>query len=420
MPPTVKTIQDELTEAHERIKGILATAEREDRELTDEEDAAVKDSTARMEALNAKRARTDARAGILATVGALAPKTNGHTPAALPPAPAAPAPATRGANGILGFLNRLDIGTQFTEAEAMRNFLAQPRTGQWASPTIEIEAAAPFVTVTPAVIPPGVIIQPPPPVYPWDLVSSRFGQGTTDAGSIPYLMETGFTNAADYVAMGAAKPGSAKDFTLASATLLKIAHYLKVPDELLDDVAGLRSFIDANLIGGLVEKLENEVINGTGAAGHIQGLIGLAGKTTNVVASVNEPKAVAIARAAANVWVNSKRRPDTVVLDPVTYINVAYQVSPNFFVFPGGITPLAGLTPVQSPPMPADQALVGAFQQGAMLFRKGGIALQATNSDQDDFIKNLTTIRAEMRVALVYWVPAAFCLVTGLTAPALT
>ena len=40
--------------------------------------------------------------------------------------------------------------------------------------------------------------------------------------------------------------------------------------------------------------------------------------------------------------------------------------------------------------------------------------MQASNSHQDYFIKNLTAIRAEERIALAVMVPAAFGKVTGL------
>ena len=38
--------------------------------------------------------------------------------------------------------------------------------------------------------------------------------------------------------------------------------------------------------------------------------------------------------------------------------------------------------------------------------------MEATNSDQDDFIKNLVTVRAEIREALAVRIPAAFVLVS--------
>jgi HK97 family phage major capsid protein len=59
-------------------------------------------------------------------------------------------------------------------------------------------------------------------------------------------------------------------------------------------------------------------------------------------------------------------------------------------------------------------AFVGAFKLGAQVFRRQGITLETTNSNVDDFVKNLITIRAEERLALAVYRPLAFCTVTGL------
>jgi len=67
-----------------------------------------------------------------------------------------------------------------------------------------------------------------------------------------------------------------------------------------------------------------------------------------------------------------------------------------------------------NPALAAGTALVGSFLYGAALAIKGGMRIAMTNSDQDDFIKNLVSVRAEIRVALTPSVPASFGLVTGL------
>ena len=157
-----------------------------------------------------------------------------------------------------------------------RNIYAAQRGGQWQSPSFEIHAAG--VTMSPAVaIPPGTEAPLAFPFPPEWSVAGRFAQGTTSGGLVPYLRETVWTNAAAVVAMGAAKPQSTKTFELVQQPLVKIAHYIDCPDELLDDVEGLRSFIDAQMAGGVLEKLETEIIAGPGGAGQIQGILTLPG-----------------------------------------------------------------------------------------------------------------------------------------------
>ena len=55
---------------------------------------------------------------------------------------------------------------------------------------------------------------------------------------------------------------------------------------------------------------------------------------------------------------------------------------------------------------------VGSFKACGSVVSKGGVRVEATNSDQDDFIKNKMTIRAEERLALATRIPAGFCKIT--------
>ena len=55
---------------------------------------------------------------------------------------------------------------------------------------------------------------------------------------------------------------------------------------------------------------------------------------------------------------------------------------------------------------------VGSFKACGSVVSKGGVRVEATNSDQDDFIKNKMTIRAEERLALAARIPAGFCKIT--------
>jgi HK97 family phage major capsid protein len=61
----------------------------------------------------------------------------------------------------------------------------------------------------------------------------------------------------------------------------------------------------------------------------------------------------------------------------------------------------------------AGTSLIGAFRQGGQIFRRRGLTIEASNSHQDFFQKNLTAIRAEERLALVTYRPTAFYKLTG-------
>jgi HK97 family phage major capsid protein len=76
---------------------------------------------------------------------------------------------------------------------------------------------------------------------------------------------------------------------------------------------------------------------------------------------------------------------------------------------------LWGLPVDVTPSIAAGTALTGAFGTQAQVFANGGLRVEASNSHQDFFIKNLVAIRAEERLALAVYRPAAFGTATGLT-----
>jgi len=57
--------------------------------------------------------------------------------------------------------------------------------------------------------------------------------------------------------------------------------------------------------------------------------------------------------------------------------------------------------------MTADNVAVGAFAQASMIYNREGVIVELSDSDSDNFTKNLVTVRAERRLALATEIPAA-------------
>jgi HK97 family phage major capsid protein len=64
--------------------------------------------------------------------------------------------------------------------------------------------------------------------------------------------------------------------------------------------------------------------------------------------------------------------------------------------------------------MTQNTGLVGAFRPQAQIFRRQGITVEIATEHASDFTSNLVTIRAEERVALAVFRPAAFATITGI------
>jgi len=73
---------------------------------------------------------------------------------------------------------------------------------------------------------------------------------------------------------------------------------------------------------------------------------------------------------------------------------------------------------VDTQAMTLDNFLVGAFKLGAQIFDREDANVEISTEDQDNFIKNLVTIRAEERLALAVYRPESF--VKGAFATALS
>jgi HK97 family phage major capsid protein len=330
--------------------------------------------------------------------------------------------------------DRRSIGQQFVADANVRAFLAaggHRQMGQWTSPTVDaahwrtLEMMGTTLTEDPASG--GALV---PPQYLPSLVSLAMRRpvvadlaspGTATSNLIQYMKEKTFTNAADAVKEGALKPESTLVFENASAPVRKIAHWIPVSEEMLEDSDQVASIIDARLRWGVEMKEEDELLNGSGIDPHIHGYLQLPGLApgvplgTDTIADAMLKQITAIATTALVM-------PDGFVMNPNDWLTVqiAKNAQGNYMGAGPWAAPQApmlwGLSGVVTPAEPAGVGLVGAFRSMSQVFRKGGIRVEASNSHQDFFVKNLVAIRAEERLALAVYREGAFGIVSGLVA----
>lgn len=253
------------------------------------------------------------------------------------------------------------------------------------------------------------------------VIADLLASGTTESNSITYMRETTFTNAAAAVAEGAPKPESTLIFDQVSDLVRKIAHWLPITDEMLEDVAQARSYIDARLRLGLDITEEDQLLNGSGTAPNVQGLLNRSGLTTATVRSGSVTNAEAIFTAMMATFNGSFVMPTGTVMNPANWqtTQLSKDGEGRYYgsgPFAGPQAPtLWGLPVVVTPSIVANTGFTGAFNSAAQVFRKGGVRVEASNSHSDFFVRNLTAIRAEERLALAVYRPAAFSKITSLT-----
>lgn len=260
-------------------------------------------------------------------------------------------------------------------------------------------------------------------------VADLLGQGSVSGNAISYLVEGAMEGDFATVAEGAAKPQiHFVNPTQVTDALKKIAGWIKLTDEFIEDAEFLKSEIDNRLLYKLGYFEEQQLLNGPGTGSTVLGLLNRSGIQTETSASFATTPTDwpdAIFRAMTKVEVNSGYPADGLVIHPTDYQTFRLQKDANkqyygggFFEGPygnGGIPekpPLWGLRTVVTPAIAQGTVGVGAFKSVATLYRKGGVRVETATQHASDFTSNLLTIRAEERVALAVRVPLGICKVT--------
>jgi HK97 family phage major capsid protein len=137
--------------------------------------------------------------------------------------------------------------------------------------------------------------------------------------NVTFYQQTEAADAAAVVAEGAASPMSDPVWTARHAGARKISHWVTVTTEALADYEGFTGLIDRELIAGLINKENDQLLNGTGVGFDMTGLLATNGITTYAPVSA-EPRYKSLRHAkqllrSASGFI----APDIVVLNPVDY-----------------------------------------------------------------------------------------------------
>jgi HK97 family phage major capsid protein len=240
----------------------------------------------------------------------------------------------------------------------------------------------------------------------------------TIGSAIEYFVEGAVEGSPATVAEAAKKP----QIHFANPTpvldpLRKIAEFIKISDETLQDLPRLAARINGRLLYLLALTEEYQLLNGGGTGTDLVGLLKRSGIQT-YESPEYDGNADAIFHARTLVSTQSGFSPDAVIINDLDYEAIRLSKDANRQYYGGGMFSGAaqpdiwGTRTIVTPAVAQGTVVVGAFNLAATAYRKGGISIAATNSNEDDFTKNLWLVRAEERIALAVERPAAFCKVT--------
>ena len=241
----------------------------------------------------------------------------------------------------------------------------------------------------------------------------------TNLPSVPYIRELNATTnetGASSVAEATAKPEVVMEFEQDDAPIRKIAAWIPATTEIIDDAPTLRGYIDTRLSYMLALREEQQLLNGTGAAPQLKGILQYAGLQTQAF-SVDVASTIGLSLGLIE---NVDGDPDALAMNPVKYWAMLTTRSANQFdggfgagaPFGAPANTVWGLPVIRSRSLTLNQAVVGCFRLGATLFDRQQTTIRVGNQHSDFFTTNKIAILAEERVGLAVHRPDFFVLAT--------
>lgn len=213
------------------------------------------------------------------------------------------------------------------------------------------------------------------------------------------------------------KPEGGLTFAPRSDTVRTIAEWVAATRRILSDAPALRTYIDQYLTDDIAIELEDQMIAGGGGGENFTGILNTVGIQTAGPPGVNASMLDVIRTAKRLVRINARTNATAVLVNPVDGEAIdllkwgsgatasGYQGQGPYGASdgPGRIW---GIPYVESEAVPAGTALVGDFRRAVLFDREQtNISVGTAN---DDFLRNIVRVLAEMRAGFGVIRPSAF------------
>lgn len=240
---------------------------------------------------------------------------------------------------------------------------------------------------------------------------------TTSQNAIVYMEETTFTNNAAEAAEGGTYAEAALGLTEQSSPVRKITIWLPVTDEQLEDERQARGYLNNRLPFMLRQRLDGQILNGNGTAPNLRGFLNVVGVQTQAKGA--DPTPDAFYKAMTKVMVTGQAIPNAHIIHPNDWQDIRLlRTADGIYIWgspsEAGPARLWGLPVIQAQAITENTGLTGDFQNFTELSIRRGVDVQVSNSHSTHFVEGKQAVRADVRVALPVYRPAALCSVTGI------
>lgn len=232
----------------------------------------------------------------------------------------------------------------------------------------------------------------------WDFIV----KGRTNSPTYTWVNQTNPEGAAAFIGPGIAKPGISFQLVADISNAKKVADSAKATTELLDDIDGMKTFIEQELRYQVMIKVNSTLMNSVGTSTVPTGIRQLSGLYTLTTIKTISPNNMDAVRAVIGqlrsgflqgditVFINSV---DAANMDLAKAVGGVYLLPP--FVTSDGRT-ISGARIIED-----NNVAVGFLQAGFMRYYRVLIYKDFTATwgwENDDFTKNLVTAVGEMRL----------------------
>lgn len=231
-----------------------------------------------------------------------------------------------------------------------------------------------------------------------------------------YMEETLYTNNAAEVAEGGAYGEAALQLTEELQVVQKVAIFIPVTDEQLEDEPGARAYVEARLQNMIRQRLDTQVLQGNGSSPNLLGTVNVEGINTQPLGA--DTLLDSSYKLFTTIRTVGFAEPSVAFLTAASWQPVMLlKTADGQYIYgnpaSGGPSTLWGVPIVQTQAAVAGNVVTGDFANYAFLGVKRGLDLQVTNSHEDYFTSGKQAIRVDTRVVMVHIRPQAFGVITG-------
>jgi len=243
-------------------------------------------------------------------------------------------------------------------------------------------------------------------------VRELIAQGVTTSNMINYVQEYAKTANTNMTAEGAEWKQEDFDLIGKTANVEMITNYMVLSQIMLDDIDGLISYIMASLPEKIKNKEDYQLLYGDGNTPNITGVTTLAAVAVDYLADDKVQRWDVLAQAIAQATF-LEYEPTAILVNKVDAMRMKLVKDTtgryiNDWLFSSTPLSIDGVPVIATNAITSGDFLVGDFRLGAQVFDRRSTMIEMSNTNEDNFVKGMVTVRGSERIAQAIKNPNAF------------